>query len=68
MTNLAATIRAEIARRGLSANQLARSTGVAQTRISAFLRGGDMQGDNLSKLCLALGLELKPTKPGRPRG
>lgn len=62
MPDLTTTIRAEITRRELSANQLARETGLPQTTISAFLRGADMRGASLSRLCRYLGLELRQVK------
>ncbi len=62
MPDINTTIRAEIARRELSANQLARDTGLPQTTISAFLRGADMRGSSLSKLLAVLGLEVRAVK------
>lgn len=66
MTDLAQTIRAEIARRELSAKGLARETGLPQTTISAFLRGADMRGGSLSVLCRHLGLELRRARKTMP--
>lgn len=63
---LTATLRAEIARRKLSANQLARETGVAQTAISKFLLGADMRGASLDKLAKRLGMELRAANEYQP--
>lgn len=57
--DLAQTVRDEIERRGISARQLGIATGVPQQRISAFLAGGGLHSDNLSKLCQHLSLDLR---------
>lgn len=52
-------LREAIRKSGLSANQLAKETGVKQTTISKFLRGGDMGLARASKIAAYLGLELR---------
>lgn len=56
---LAEILRGAIRKSGLSANQLAKETGVDQTTISRFLRGKDMGLERASKIAAYLGLELK---------
>ncbi len=57
--DMAETLRDAIRKSGLSANRLAKETGVKQTTISKFLRGGDMGLSRASKIAEFLGLELK---------
>jgi transcriptional regulator with XRE-family HTH domain len=56
---IADQLRAAIIKSGLSANELAKATGVAQTTISGFLRGRGMSIDLASKLAAHLHLELR---------
>ena len=56
---LADKLRAAIRKSGLSANELARQTGVKQTTISGFMRGRDMGIHRASKIAKFLGLELR---------
>ena len=59
--DFAKLIRAELDRRGLPQNELVRRTGITKSLISNFLNGTrDIQGRNLWKMFLALGLEVKP--------
>ena len=62
-------IRAELGRQGLSQNELVRRTGITKSRISNFLNGKrDVQGKNLRKMFLALGIEVKPAdKPEKEK-
>jgi transcriptional regulator with XRE-family HTH domain len=47
---------------GLSANQLAKETGVFQQTLSEFLRGKGIRLETAEKLAAYFGLELKPRK------
>lgn len=55
---VADTLREAIRKSGLSANELAKRTGVTQTTISGFLRGRDMRLSHASKIAAYLGLSL----------
>lgn len=55
-------LRETIAKSGLSANQLAKASGVYQQTISEFLRGKDIRLQTAEKLAAYFGLELKPRK------
>lgn len=59
---LADKLRNAIERSGISANELAKATGVPQTTISRFLRGKDMGIHRAGKIAKYLGLELKPRR------
>lgn len=59
---IAEQLRTAIKESGLSANQLAKATGVGQTTISGFLRGRDIGIEKASKIAAYLGLELKEKK------
>jgi len=60
---------AELERQGLPQNELVRRTGITKSRISNFLNGKrDVQGKNLRKMFLALGIEVKPAdKPEKEK-
>ena len=57
--DLAEALRAAIIASGLSANELAKQTGVPQTTLSRFMRGNDMSMARGSRIAAYLGLELK---------
>lgn len=52
-------LRDEIQASGISAKKLAAQTGIAQTTISRFIRGGTMSIANCEKIAEILGLELR---------
>lgn len=60
---IADALRDAIRKSGLSANELAKRTGVKQTTISGFLRGRDMSMERGSKIAKYLGLQLVFKKP-----
>lgn len=62
---LADKLREAIKQSGLSANQLAKETGVTQTTISGFLRGRDMGIEKASRIAAYLKLELVEAKRRR---
>ncbi len=56
-----AIVRAEVDRQGLSGYRLARMADMPERTIQAYLAGDrDLTGERLTKLCEALGLELRP--------
>ena len=57
--DIADQLRKVIRDSGLSANQLAKVTGVDQTTISRFLRGEDMTIHRAAKIAKYLGVELR---------
>lgn len=59
---LADILRAAIRDSGLSEIEIARRTGVPQSRINDFMNGGDMRLTNAGKIARYLGLELKRTR------
>jgi predicted transcriptional regulator len=59
---LADTLRAAIRNSGISEIELARRTGVPQSRINDFMNGGDMRLTNAGKIAKYLGLELKKSR------
>ena len=66
--NIRKTIKSRAEDRGFSQLELGERSGVAQGTISAYFRGDrDLTGANIDRLCVALGLELKP-KQGRGPG
>jgi len=52
-------LRRAISKSGLSANEIARRTGVPQPTITRFLAGADMRVSNAAKIAAELGLSLK---------
>lgn len=59
---MANTLRNAINASGVSANEIARETGVPQPTITRFLQGADMRLSRAEKIAQYLGLELKKTK------
>lgn len=64
MTDLADTIRAAIADSGKSWYRLGKESTVSQQKIGDLMRGKGMTLRSASKLCRALGLELRPIVAG----
>lgn len=56
---LADQLRKAIIDSGKSANEIAKASGVPQTTLSRFLRGGEMSIGRASKIAAFLGLSLK---------
>lgn len=56
---LADKLRDAIRKSGLSANEIAKRSGVPQTTLSRFIRGADMGIHRASKVAAFLGLELR---------
>jgi len=56
---LAEQLRRAILASGYSANEIAKASGVPQTTLSRFLRGGEMSIGRASKVAAFLGLVLK---------
>jgi transcriptional regulator with XRE-family HTH domain len=61
--SISAQLRKAIQASGVSANSLARLTGVPQPTITQFLQGTDKQASALDKLAEHFGLELHPVDP-----
>lgn len=59
---LADQLRKAIIDSGKSANEIAKASGVPQTTLSRFLRGGEMSIGRASKIAALLGLSLKKDK------
>lgn len=57
--DIAEKLRDAIRQSGLSANELAKRSGVPQTTISRFLSGKDLGIHRAAKLAKVLGLELR---------
>lgn len=57
--DLAKQLRAAVAKSGKTQVELSTASGVPQSRISAFMRGGSLRLEYTGRLMAALGLEVR---------
>ena len=68
-TDLAAIIRQAIAERGLSMLAVAKRSGLHYASVHGFVSGyRDLTLQSATKMCRALGLELRPVRRGKRKG
>ncbi len=64
---LSSELRKKLKATGLSANEIARQAGVAQSVVTRFLNGKDILSTTIDRLVEWLGLRLSPDEEGEPK-